>query len=284
MSDIKDTTNSNYDEDFHFDDVEDAAHDYTAPNAAQSAPGAASAGSAAGVKSNLGPDASFKGSFFDDVLGAQSKWHIQPQNSRKFIILGIVVVIVLFFIVYHFVSNWSNPFSGLHHGSGSKASNVVAVPNPAQIAQAEQQAKDAAEKAKIEAFENKSNALDQTLNQQQQTINQLQTNMEALQESVNTVNNSVGTLSQKMDALDSKLTKPVVRPLAKSAPVAPPINYIIRAMVPGRAWLQGSNGSSLSVAVGNEVPGHGTVTDIELNSGQVMMSDGSVFSYDTNGN
>lgn len=282
MSDIKDTANSNYDEDFHFDDVEDATHDYTASQSA--AAGAASADTTAGMRNNLGPDASFKGSFFDDVLGAQSKWHIQPQNSRKFIILGIVLVIVLFFIVYHFVSNWSSPFSGLHHGSGSKVSSLVVVPNAAQIAQAEQQAKDAAEKAKIEAFENKSNALDQTLNQQQQTISQLQTNMEALQESVNTVNNSVGTLSQKMDALDSKLTKPVVKPLVRSAPIQPPVNYIIRAMVPGRAWLQGSNGSSLSVAVGNEVPGHGTVADIQLNSGQVTMSDGSVFSYDTNGN
>ena len=273
MSDIKDTAGSNYDEDFHFDDVDPSTHDYASGTAGLGAQ--ADSGSA---KASLGG-----GSFFDDALGSNNKWGMQPRNSRKLIVFGLIIAVIVFFIFYHFASTWNNPFSELHHGAASHDSST-AMPSPAQIAREEQQSRIAAAKAQADALEAKSNALDQTINQQQQAITQLQSNMETLQESVNTLTTSVSTLTQKFDALDSKLTKPVVKQASRAASAPPPVTYFVRAMVPGRAWLQASNGSTLSVAAGNEVPGHGTVSNVALSSGQVIMSDGSVFTYNIDGN
>lgn len=276
MSDIKDTASSNYDEDFHFDDVDPSTHDYTASDSAGSG-AQADSGSA---KASLGG-----GSFFDDALGSNNKWGMQPRNSRKLIVFGLIIAVIVFFIFYHFASTWNNPFSELHHGAASHdSSTTTAMPSPAQIAREEQQSRVAAAKAQADALEAKSNALDQTINQQQQAITQLQSNMEMLQESVNTLTTSVSTLTQKFDTLDSKLTKPAVKQVSRAVSTPPPITYFVRAMVPGRAWLQASNGSTLSVAVGNEVPGHGTVSNVALGSGQVIMSDGSVFTYNIDGN
>jgi len=276
MSEIKDTSSSNYDEDFHFDDVDPSTHDYTTADAGLGAQ--VGAGSA---KSSLGG-----GSFFDDALGGTgNKWAMQPRNSRKLIVFGLIIAVIIFFIFYHFFSSWNNPFSELHHGSAvHDSAAAAALPSPAQIAREEQQARAAAAKAQADALEAKSNALDQTITQQQQTITQLQSNMETLQESMNTLTTSVSALTQKFDMMDSKLTKPAAKKLSQAVSAPPPITYFVRAMVPGRAWLQASNGSTLSVAVGNEVPGHGTVSNVALGAGQVMTSDGSVFTYNIDGN
>lgn len=276
MSDIKDTASSNYDEDFHFDDVDPSTHDYAAADTA----GLGAQTAAGSAKASTGG-----GSFFDDALASNNKWGMQPRNSRKLIIFGLIIAVIVFFIFYHFMSSWNNPFSELHHGGAARDSSpATAMPSPAQIAREEQQAKILAAKAQADALEAKSNALDQTISQQQQSITQLQGNMETLQESVNTLTTSVSTLTEKFDALDSKLTKPAVKQASRSVSAPPPITYFVRAMVPGRAWLQASNGSTLSVAVGNEVPGHGTVSNVALGSGQVIMSDGSVFAYNIDGN
>jgi uncharacterized coiled-coil protein SlyX len=277
MSDTKDTSNSNYDENFHFDEVDPAASDYMTSHTAglDDQPGSNDA------KSRLGDHA-----FFDDPFSKSSnKWAMQPSNARKFIILGLVIVLVLFFIAYHFISSWTNPLSGLHHARSehNAQSATATLPSAEQIARAAQQEKLAEAKAQADALDAKFDAINQTINQQQQTITQLQSNIETLQASVNALTTSVATATEKLAVLDNKVIKPTNK-ATRPAMAPPPVTYFVRAMVPGRAWLQASNGTTLSVAVGNEVPGHGTVASVALSSGQVVMSDGSVFTYNIDGN
>ena len=91
MSDIKDTSSSNYDEDFHFDDM-DAPHDFAAPGSEALN---ANSGASAETKANLG-----SGSFFDESFSAKNKWGVQPRNSRKLIIFGFIIAVIVFFIIF----------------------------------------------------------------------------------------------------------------------------------------------------------------------------------------
>lgn len=59
-------------------------------------------------------------------------------------------------------------------------------------------------------------------------------------------------------------------------------DYYVQAIIPGRAWLKNSNGQIITVAPGDAVPGYGTVSTIDSQSGVVTTSTGTkiVFGID----
>lgn len=94
-------------------------------------------------------------------------------------------------------------------------------------------------------------------------------------------------LSKKVDAVSGTVAamhKKAAAPHKKAAPSAPKITYYVRALMPGRAWLMGSDGISTSVAVGSQLPGYGRVTMIHVQTGEVTTSAGKVFGYRETGN
>ena len=54
------------------------------------------------------------------------------------------------------------------------------------------------------------------------------------------------------------------------------ITYNVQAVVPGRAWLMSSTGTSFSVAIGDKVEGLGVVVDIDALNGIVATSSGKL--------
>ena len=255
MIDTKDTS-THPDDDFQLDDFDTAealSPSEDTPSTSQQAFSSTSAGKAS-----------------DPFNSA----HFGPNKTRKLIILGVVVVIIILFIAYHFAKNWNNPLNEIAHTT--KVVTQPTVPTAPSGPSAGEV---------ITELSTKIGGLDQTIDQQQQTISQLQSNMNTLQDSVNTLGTSINTITQQLSIINDKLTKPAPKPKAVPLPAAPPVvHYIVKAMVPGRAWLQAGDGTSLSVSVGSDVPTHGTVTQLDLNAGQVTTSDGSVFNYDINVN
>lgn len=253
MIDTKDTS-THEDDQFHFDEFD--SHE--------------------GEASMEGPSSSAK------VAQQENHWDsFGKRNPRKLIFFGAVIAIIIIFIIYHFASSWNNPLDELNKIS------KVAPPNT-QAAIVKLQQPERPEQAPINPvnteMSNKVSGLNQTLNQQEQTISELQNNMEVLQNSVNSISTTVNEMSQRLTVINDQLTKPkkaLVKPIETGPP---PVNYIVKAMVPGRAWLQGNHGETLSVSVGSDVATHGTVTQIDLAGGQVFLSDGTVISYDINGN
>lgn len=59
---------------------------------------------------------------------------------------------------------------------------------------------------------------------------------------------------------------------------APPA-YYVQAVIPGRAWLKDASGKIVSVGIGDQVQGYGTVTKIEPRSGTVITSSGNKIEY-----
>lgn len=64
------------------------------------------------------------------------------------------------------------------------------------------------------------------------------------------------------------------KPAAKT--VNSVVTYTVRAVVPGRAWLSASNGETMTIAVGDKLPGYGDVVDINSMNGTVVTSSGAV--------
>ena len=108
---------------------------------------------------------------------------------------------------------------------------------------------------------------------------QLTQSVSALTAQVATLAAAVQDTSQKLAAMTVKpvmgMKKPRYHPM--------PVTYVLKAIVPGRAWLVGSNGVSINVAVGNYVSDYyGSIRAINAGSGQVTTTSGKTITYGAN--
>lgn len=60
--------------------------------------------------------------------------------------------------------------------------------------------------------------------------------------------------------------------------------YYVEAVIPGRAWLRGIDGSAITVSVGDTISGYGRINSIDSYSGVVVTSLGGSLKYGTSGN
>lgn len=74
-----------------------------------------------------------------------------------------------------------------------------------------------------------------------------------------------------------KNPKPKTKKVAKI-----PVAYYVRAVVPGRVWLESADGKSVTLRVGDKLKGYGVVQAISPRQGMVVMSNGAVLQYGVN--
>ena len=86
-------------------------------------------------------------------------------------------------------------------------------------------------------------------------------------------------MSQMQKTLHQLTTRPKVK---KHGPVPPPLVFHTRVIIPGRAWVKGSNGLTRSIAVGDVVPQYGRVLSINANTGVVRTSSGKLITLGRN--
>lgn len=106
------------------------------------------------------------------------------------------------------------------------------------------------------------------------------------------LNNQIANLNQVINNLSTQLTKqteeinllmartkpkPVIKPINYTS--VPPLIYNIQAVIPGRAWIIGTNGSTLTVREGTKIPGYGVVKLIDPLEGRVVMNSGQVIRF-----
>lgn len=124
--------------------------------------------------------------------------------------------------------------------------------------------------------------LSQTVNSNQSTISDLQNKIDSLQQSVEVgqehqsqVTQAVASLAKDVQALQAKLA-----PKTKvSKKKAKPVVYYLKAIIPGRAWIYGSNGRQATIAKGDSVKQYGKVLAIEAKQGKVLTSSGKVIQF-----
>lgn len=149
-------------------------------------------------------------------------------------------------------------------------------------------------------FEKTENNLENSLNDiqdlQKQTIQNAQA-IQGLSNQVNSLNNKVDEIAtglEKMIQLIKQATSPSIarqsnpnatpapsyqQPETGNIPEHMPPAYYVQAIIPGRAWLKDAQGKVISVGIGDQIPGFGTVTQIQPRSGTVQTSAGITIEY-----
>jgi hypothetical protein len=92
------------------------------------------------------------------------------------------------------------------------------------------------------------------------------------------INNALQTL---ISAAKQKQQQASIQPSPTS--MMPPVrNYVIQAIIPGRAWLKADNGQIITVAVGDAIAGFGNVILIDPEQGLVQTDAGIKMTYPIN--
>ena len=89
-------------------------------------------------------------------------------------------------------------------------------------------------------------------------------------------------LTTTMQQVLSEVEKLKAAKMKPKKVIRPPVAYHIRAIVPGRVWLESANGKNVTLRVGDNLDGYGVVRIISPKQGLVLMSNGSMIQYGVN--
>jgi len=143
-------------------------------------------------------------------------------------------------------------------------------------------------------------ALKQKVDSIESNQQNVQSQMTSVSEQVGNVNNNVNNLTAQISKLNQTIAdltnqlsrqseeinvlmqrtkpKPIKKMVYSKQPGQANI-YYINAVIPGRAWLIGTNGSTLTVREGTKISGYGIVKLIDSMEGRVLTSSGRVIRF-----
>lgn len=137
-------------------------------------------------------------------------------------------------------------------------------------------------------------SLEQAQNNAQATLQNLNEEVSSLNASMSDISSKIGALSSTLASLSDRLdaqTHEIERLVAMNTKRIHPVHvsragaskqvvmYSLQAIIPGRAWLVASDGSSITVREGSTIPGYGVVKGIDPARGRVLMSSGRVIRF-----
>jgi intracellular multiplication protein IcmG len=137
--------------------------------------------------------------------------------------------------------------------------------------------------AEVQSIRNQLDAQTLQLKQLGDELAQLKAALDQMQTVIVGFNAMIETINRKLESGEApaRIIKPVrIRETIKV--IRPWAFYRLKAIMPGRAWLESSRGTTLTVKVGDKLPGQGTVVRINVPEGAVVTSDGTVITYGRN--
>lgn len=132
-------------------------------------------------------------------------------------------------------------------------------------------------------------AIEQT-NKNQAQLESVGTQLNQLQLTQTQMNSELNELSDAVKALAAKLEQPrptmitprprlVKRVRRYHRRAVPSVSYHLRAVVPGRAWIESSSGRLFTVRTGDRIVGFGIIEEIDVTRGLVITSSGREITY-----
>ena len=123
-------------------------------------------------------------------------------------------------------------------------------------------------------------------------VNDLSNRMDVVSSEINELSNKIGSLNENMQQMmnemheqveklerarrmQAKKKKVVKRPMIKM----PSVTWQVQAVIPGRAWLIGSNGSTITVRKGSDVKNIGRVAAVDADHGKVYFTNGKTIQF-----
>jgi intracellular multiplication protein IcmG len=213
------------------------------------------------------------------------------RNSM--IVVGLVIVVMIVYKVVGSVE--SEKQANVKHEEASSPLVAVTPILPEPVIQ--QEITKAAPvaipvNADITKMEQKLSALDlsqQSVRQDVATltdqVNGINNNLTTIAQKLSEITNAISSISARLDAQAHELEVLTIHREAKrhhdhSHRVRhSSLKYHIQAVIPGRAWLIASNGSTLTVREGTVIAGVGMVKLIDPAAGRVVLSSGHVIKF-----
>jgi intracellular multiplication protein IcmG len=157
---------------------------------------------------------------------------------------------------------------------------------PVQPVQQVVQENSSALNQKVDSIETNQQNVQSQVTSINEQVGNVNTNVTNLTEQINKLNQTIGDLTTQLSRQSEEInmlmerTKP--KPLhhvMRRYPYIPPNVYYINAVIPGRAWLIGTNGSTLTVREGTKIAGYGVVKLIDSMEGRILTSSGRVIRF-----
>lgn len=141
------------------------------------------------------------------------------------------------------------------------------------------QQKVASIEASQQSVQSEVSSMNQQVNNVNNNVNALNAQIAKLNQVISELNVQVVKQSEVITVLLERTKPKTVKRVIRVQPAPPPIIYYINAVIPGRAWLIGTNGSTLTVREGTKIAGYGTVRLIDSIQGRVLTSSGRVIRF-----
>jgi intracellular multiplication protein IcmG len=202
---------------------------------------------------------------------------ITPRRStmsrRVLIFLGLLIAIAVVYLILTITTR-----------KPTETGQIAVVPQkPAVLTQPKPQAITVAPSQPEAAMTRSLQQLTEQTQNNQQAIAALQTQLQQLQSELSQITNSVTMVTTQIQALAGEvrsLAKERALSQAKQGLRAPKVTlYHLKALVPGRAWLQSPKGHMTTVTIGDRLPGYGIIQMINTEQGIVTTSSGAIIQY-----
>lgn len=229
-----------------------------------------------------------------DEIAATEPNRTLPQSDNNvkrnavIAIFGFIVLMFLYEVVGYIFSGPKNKTTSMIPVQKAAAPPVIQAPQPiAPIV--EQQPKstiDSELSQKLSTLDGVQNSMRSDLDSVNNQLNGMNQNLNSVIAKMAELNTLITNLSQKVDQQSRELEQMAIRRehakrishVSKKTAHAT-LKYYIQAVIPGRAWLIGTNGTTLTVSEGTLIHGYGMVKLIDPNQGRVLTSSGQVIRF-----
>ncbi|KTD47088.1 protein IcmG (DotF) [Legionella rubrilucens] len=231
-----------------------------------------------------------------EAMRAEGEQRAPKKDVRKNALI-VIALIVVAMIIYKFMgamfSRKPEPVTPTQTVTTpvtpTPVTPVVTQPTPSSLTPVPTQPQPTA--AVSDEINQKLSALELAQQGMRSEITTINNQLNGLSGNVNDLSNKIAALSQSVSLLAAKVEQQsqqiavlTVRTKPKPVPhvvrkVTPRPVYYIQAVIPGRAWLIATNGSTLTVREGSVIAGYGTVKLIDATQGRVVMSTGQIIRF-----
>ncbi len=196
---------------------------------------------------------------------------IWDEHKRMILIISAVIVVAIVFTVFRTIQHKQDTVP-------------VTIPESAPVVtQTVQPVVDPQLNDQVNGLKQDSINNTVAIRQLQRQVQQLDSNLNQSRASQQQLNQSMLVLVSQVQQLTAEVkaahAPKLVKAPVKAKPAETPITFQLRAVVPGRAWVVGSDGQSLSVAIGDQIPQYGAVQTINADEGVVLTTSGKTVRF-----
>lgn len=226
--------------------------------------------------------------------GARDSGNNDVKRKALIVVVLVVTAMLLYKFTGSFFSKKTEPVKSDVSVTTRVSQPIVAVTKPVDIqpatsitpvvTQAPAPVENPAITQKLASMDLSQQSIRSDVNSVSNQLGGIHSNIDALNNKIANLGQMVTTLSHTIEQQSIQIAhlvevrvqkaKPVIRRKTAHSPV-----YFIQAVIPGRAWLIASNGSTLTVREGTNVAGYGVVKLIDPVQGRVTMSSGRVIRF-----